>query len=131
MLDRLAWSDMFETFLANKYTAAKRFGLEGAESLIPGMKTIIDTGADLGVQSVVIGMPHRGGCGRRGGMDGEVRHEHLSVFIASRVSCRMTGMGVRRRRCELAGGHVFDGSYIWMGQGGLSGVCDTTRVSVT
>ena len=27
-LDRLAWSDMFETFLANKYTAAKRFGLE-------------------------------------------------------------------------------------------------------
>ncbi|GIL90737.1 hypothetical protein Vretimale_15815 [Volvox reticuliferus] len=60
MLDRLAWSDMFETFLANKYTAAKRFGLEGAESLIPGMKTIIDTAADLGVQSVVIGMPHRG-----------------------------------------------------------------------
>lgn len=38
MLDRLAWSDMFETFLANKYAAAKRFGLEGAESLIPGMK---------------------------------------------------------------------------------------------
>jgi hypothetical protein len=61
MLDRLAWSDMFETFLANKYTAAKRFGLEGAESLIPGMKTIIDTAADMGMQSVVIGMPHRGG----------------------------------------------------------------------
>ena len=36
MLDRLAWSDFFETFLANKYAAAKRFGLEGAESLIPG-----------------------------------------------------------------------------------------------
>ncbi len=61
MLDRLAWSDFFETFLANKYTAAKRFGLEGAESLIPGMKTIIDTAADMGVNSVVIGMPHRGG----------------------------------------------------------------------
>lgn len=60
MLDRLAWSDFFETFLANKYTAAKRFGLEGAESLIPGMKTIIDTAADMGVTSVVIGMPHRG-----------------------------------------------------------------------
>ena len=27
-LDRLAWSEMFESFLANKYTAAKRFGLE-------------------------------------------------------------------------------------------------------
>jgi len=43
-----------------RYTAAKRFGLEGAESLIPGMKALIDTGADLGVENVVIGMPHRG-----------------------------------------------------------------------
>ena len=38
MLDRLAWADMFENFLSNKYSAAKRFGLEGAETLIPGMK---------------------------------------------------------------------------------------------
>lgn len=29
---------MFESFLANKYTAAKRFGLEGCEALVPGMK---------------------------------------------------------------------------------------------
>lgn len=60
ILDRLAWSDMFETFLANKYTAAKRFGLEGAESLIPGMKFMIDTSADLGVGAITLGMPHRG-----------------------------------------------------------------------
>lgn len=60
MLDRLAWSDMFEIFLANKYAAAKRFGLEGAESLIPGMKALIDSAADQGVRNVVIGMPHRG-----------------------------------------------------------------------
>ena len=43
-----------------RYTAAKRFGLEGAESLIPGMKALIDSAADLGVENVVIGMPHRG-----------------------------------------------------------------------
>lgn len=60
ILDRLTWSEMFESFLANKYTAAKRFGLEGCESLIPGMKALIDTGADMGVESIVIGMPHRG-----------------------------------------------------------------------
>lgn len=60
MLDRLAWSDLFETFLANKYAAAKRFGLEGAESLVPGMKALIDRAADEGVRNVVIGMPHRG-----------------------------------------------------------------------
>lgn len=60
ILDRLAWSDMFETFLANKYTAAKRFGLEGCETLIPGMKALIDRSAEMGVETVVIGMPHRG-----------------------------------------------------------------------
>ena len=36
------------------------FGLEGCEALIPGMKALIDRGAELGVESVVIGMPHRG-----------------------------------------------------------------------
>lgn len=36
------------------------FGLEGCEALIPGMKALIDRSADMGVESVVIGMPHRG-----------------------------------------------------------------------
>lgn len=60
ILDRLAWSEMFESFLANKYTAAKRFGLEGCETLIPGMKALIDRAADNGVETVILGMPHRG-----------------------------------------------------------------------
>lgn len=60
ILDRLTWSEMFESFLANKYTAAKRFGLEGCEALIPGMKALIDASADMGTECVVIGMPHRG-----------------------------------------------------------------------
>lgn len=50
----------FESFLANKYAAAKRFGLEGCETLIPGMKAMIDHAAELGVETVCIGMPHRG-----------------------------------------------------------------------
>jgi len=60
VLDRLTWSERFESFLNNKYSAAKRFGLEGCESLIPGMKALIDRAAELGTDSVVIGMPHRG-----------------------------------------------------------------------
>lgn len=36
ILDRLLWSTNFENFLAQKWTAAKRFGLEGCETLIPG-----------------------------------------------------------------------------------------------
>ncbi|GKB34075.1 2-oxoglutarate dehydrogenase, mitochondrial-like protein [Tanacetum coccineum] len=60
ILDRLIWSTQFENFLATKWTAAKRFGLEGGETLIPGMKEMFDRASDLGVESIVIGMSHRG-----------------------------------------------------------------------
>jgi len=38
----------------------KRFGLEGVESMIPGLKVLVDRSTELGVEEVVIGMPHRG-----------------------------------------------------------------------
>lgn len=60
ILDRLTWADNFERFLAQKYTTSKRFGLEGGEALIPGMKAVIDSAVDLGVDSIVMGMAHRG-----------------------------------------------------------------------
>ncbi|CAK5269795.1 unnamed protein product [Mycena citricolor] len=60
ILDRLIWSESFEKFMASKYPNEKRFGLEGCESLIPGMKALIDRSVDHGVKHVTIGMPHRG-----------------------------------------------------------------------
>jgi len=60
LLDRLIYSVEFESFLATKYNTTKRFGLEGVDSLIPGMKAMIDKAVELGVESVDIGMPHRG-----------------------------------------------------------------------
>ncbi|XP_021295901.1 2-oxoglutarate dehydrogenase, mitochondrial-like [Herrania umbratica] len=60
ILDRLIWSTQFENFLATKMKTAKRFGLEGGETLIPGMKEMFDRAADMGVENIVVGMPHRG-----------------------------------------------------------------------
>jgi 2-oxoglutarate dehydrogenase E1 component len=60
ILDRLIWSESFEKFIASKYPNEKRFGLEGCESLIPGMKALIDRSVDHGIKYVTIGMPHRG-----------------------------------------------------------------------
>ncbi|ODV87468.1 hypothetical protein CANARDRAFT_26868 [[Candida] arabinofermentans NRRL YB-2248] len=60
ILDRLIWACEFENFLSTKFPNDKRFGLEGAESVVPGLKALIDTAVDLGVEDVVIGMPHRG-----------------------------------------------------------------------
>ncbi|KAL0485642.1 2-oxoglutarate dehydrogenase E1 component [Acrasis kona] len=58
--ERLAFSDTFETYCGNKFPQAKRFGLEGCESLMPGMKSILDTASSLGVSTFVCGMAHRG-----------------------------------------------------------------------
>ena len=50
---------MFEQFLAKKWSSEKRFGLEGCEVLIAAMKTCIDHSSAYGVESFVMGMPHR------------------------------------------------------------------------
>lgn len=60
LLARLTRATGFEGFLAKKFSSEKRFGLEGCEMLIPSLKSIIDTSTDLGVESVIMGMPHRG-----------------------------------------------------------------------
>ncbi|KYM89669.1 2-oxoglutarate dehydrogenase, mitochondrial [Atta colombica] len=50
----------FERFLRRKYGTEKRFGLEGCESFIPSIAECMETSALKGVETVVIGMAHRG-----------------------------------------------------------------------
>ncbi len=60
ILEKLNEASVFENFLHTKFIGQKRFSLEGGENAIPALDTIIQDGADLGVQEVVIGMAHRG-----------------------------------------------------------------------
>ncbi len=60
ILKKLIESEGFERFLAKRYPGTKRFGLDGAEAAVPAMEQIIKRGGALGVQDIVIGMPHRG-----------------------------------------------------------------------
>ena len=60
ILNKIIQAEGFEKFLAKKYVGTKRFGLDGAESLIPAMEQIIKRGGQLGVKEIKIGMPHRG-----------------------------------------------------------------------
>lgn len=60
ILARLTRATGLEAYLAKKWSSEKRFGLEGCEILIPAMKQIIDKSTEYGVESVVMGMPHRG-----------------------------------------------------------------------
>jgi 2-oxoglutarate dehydrogenase E1 component len=60
ILDILTSAETFERFLDRRYTGTKRFGIEGAESLMPALEAILRRSTALGVKEFVIGMPHRG-----------------------------------------------------------------------
>ena len=60
ILERLNAAESFEKFLATKYVGTKRFGIEGAESAIPILDEILSHAADDRLDSVVMGMAHRG-----------------------------------------------------------------------
>ncbi len=60
ILAKLNEAVVFENFLHTKFLGQKRFSLEGGETTIPALQTIINTAAAHGVKEVVIGMAHRG-----------------------------------------------------------------------
>jgi 2-oxoglutarate dehydrogenase E1 component len=56
----LSTAAQFEQFLHTKYVGQKRFSLEGSEALVPLLHELIESAGNLGVQEIVMGMPHRG-----------------------------------------------------------------------
>jgi len=60
ILNKLIEAEQFERFLGRKYVGTKRFGLDGGESMIPAMESIIKIGGQNGIEEIVFGMPHRG-----------------------------------------------------------------------
>ncbi len=60
ILKKLIETEAFEQFLHKRYPGTKRFGLDGGESAVPALEQIIKRGGALGVEEIVLGMPHRG-----------------------------------------------------------------------
>ncbi|MGH6958804.1 MAG: thiamine pyrophosphate-dependent enzyme, partial [Caulobacteraceae bacterium] len=60
ILKKLIEAEGFERFLHKRFPGTKRFGLDGAEAMVPALEQIIKRGGALGVRDIVIGMPHRG-----------------------------------------------------------------------
>jgi 2-oxoglutarate dehydrogenase E1 component len=60
ILERLIAAESFESFLHKRFVGTKRFGLDGGEAVIAALEQILLTGAQTGVEEVVIGMAHRG-----------------------------------------------------------------------
>ncbi len=60
ILSKLTAADGLERYLHTKYVGQKRFSLEGGDSLIPMLDSLIHQGGTQGIRELVIGMAHRG-----------------------------------------------------------------------
>jgi 2-oxoglutarate dehydrogenase E1 component len=60
IMRKLNQASVFEQFIHKKYVGQKRFSIEGAEALIPGLDFLIEKAATMGVREFVMGMAHRG-----------------------------------------------------------------------
>ncbi|VUC28256.1 unnamed protein product [Clonostachys rosea] len=93
ILDSLLLGTTLERFLAAKFPNEKRFGLDGAESLAPAVKTIIDHCADVhGVESIVMGSCHRGRLTMLGTVYGKPRENLFAEFAGRMRSDVLPGM---------------------------------------
>src|SRR3954453_4144284 len=60
LLRALLESESFEIFLHTRYVGQKRFSLQGAETLLVALETILHKCPDGGVEEICMGMAHRG-----------------------------------------------------------------------
>ncbi|MDQ2878697.1 MAG: 2-oxoglutarate dehydrogenase E1 component [Pseudomonadota bacterium] len=60
ILNKVIEGEQWEKFCARKYVGTKRFGLDGGESMIPALESVIKYGGAMGVNEIVFGMAHRG-----------------------------------------------------------------------
>src|SRR2546421_2995333 len=113
ILNKLVEAEGFEKFCNLKFTGTKRFGLDGAESMIPALEQIIKRGGALGVKEIVLGMAHRG----RLNVLAQVMHKpHRIIFHefkgGSATSDQIEGSGDVKYHLGASSDREFDGNQV-------------------
>ncbi|MEY3978679.1 MAG: hypothetical protein RLZZ375_108 [Pseudomonadota bacterium] len=80
ILDRITAAEGLERYLHTKYVGQKRFSLEGGESFIASLDTLIQRAGGQGVQEIVIGMAHRGRLNVLVNILGKMPHDLFAEF---------------------------------------------------
>ena len=93
ILEDLVRAEGFEQFLQVRYPTAKRFSLEGGDALIPLLDTLIEEAGTLGVEEMVLGMPHRGRLNVLANIVGKPYEMILAEFEGSLLAKEATGDG--------------------------------------
>ncbi len=93
ILGRLNAAEALEKFLGTKYIGQKRFGIEGAESAIPILDTLLNSAADNEMTDVVIGMAHRGRLNVLVNIVGKEYHQLFEEFEGAITADAVQGSG--------------------------------------
>ena len=93
ILEKLNEGVMFEKFLHTKYIGQKRFSLEGGETTIAALDSIINTAAEFDVHEAVIGMAHRGRLNVLANIMGKTYEQIFSEFEGTAKLDQTMGSG--------------------------------------
>src|SRR5215213_6440388 len=93
ILQKLNEGVIFEKFLHTKYIGQKRFSLEGGETTIAALDTMLTVAADNGVQEAVIGMAHRGRLNVLANILGKTYEQIFSEFEGTAIPDQTMGSG--------------------------------------
>jgi len=113
ILKKLIESEAFERFLHKRFPGTKRFGLDGAESTVPALEQIIKRGGALGVEDIVIGMPHRGRLNVLAAVMGKPYHVIFHEFQGgSSLPSDIEGSGDVKYHLGASSDREFDGNKV-------------------
>ncbi len=113
ILKKLIEGESFEQLLHKRYPGTKRFGIDGAESLLPALEQIIKRGGQLGLKDINFGMPHRG---RLNVMASVMQKPYSAIFyeflggVASRAE--ELGSGDVKYHLGVSDDREFDGNNV-------------------
>jgi 2-oxoglutarate dehydrogenase E1 component len=113
ILKKLIEAETFERFLHKRFPGTKRFGLDGAEAMVPALEQIIKRGGSLGVRDIVLGMPHRGRLNVLAAVMGKPYHVIFHEFQGgSSLPSDIEGSGDVKYHLGASSDRAFDGNNV-------------------
>ena len=112
ILNKIIEAEGFEKYLQLKFVGAKRFGLDGGESLIPALEQIIKRGGNLGVKEIKIGMPHRGRLNVLANVMGKSYQAIFSEFFGKSILGTQDFEGDVKYHLGASSNREFDGNVV-------------------
>ncbi len=113
ILNKLVEAETFERFLHKRYPGTKRFGLDGGEAMVPALEQIIKRGGNLGVDEIIVGMPHRGRLNVLAAVMGKPYHKIFFEFLGGNTQgADEFGSGDVKYHLGASSDREFDGNSV-------------------